>query len=68
VKEEFLELALAAKVVIACRVSPKQKAEIVTMVKSKKLESTTLSIGDGANDVNMINAAHVGIGISGLEG
>jgi magnesium-transporting ATPase (P-type) len=34
VKEEFLGLALAAKVVIACRVSPKQKAEIVTMVKA----------------------------------
>ena len=35
VKEEFLELALAAKVVVACRVSPKQKAEIVAMVKIK---------------------------------
>lgn len=34
-KEEFLELALAAKVVVACRVSPKQKAEIVAMVKIK---------------------------------
>jgi phospholipid-transporting ATPase len=29
---------------------------------------TTLAIGDGANDVNMINAAHIGIGIRGLEG
>ena len=28
----------------------------------------TLAIGDGANDVNMINAAHVGVGIKGLEG
>ncbi len=28
----------------------------------------TLSIGDGANDVNMINAAHIGIGIEGVEG
>lgn len=68
VREEFLDLALAAKVVVACRVSPKQKAEIVTMVKKKMPQSTTLSIGDGANDVNMIAAAHVGIGISGLEG
>lgn len=67
-KEEFLTLALAAKVVIACRVSPKQKAEIVTMIKNKMKDATTLSIGDGANDVNMIAAAHVGIGISGLEG
>ena len=38
------------------------------MVKNKMKNSTTLSIGDGANDVNMIAAAHVGIGISGLEG
>jgi len=63
-----LKLALQAKVVIACRVSPKQKAEIVTLVKNEKVDSTTLAIGDGANDVNMIAAAHVGIGISGLEG
>ena len=38
------------------------------MVRNKKKEWTTLSIGDGANDVNMITAAHVGVGISGLEG
>jgi phospholipid-transporting ATPase len=38
------------------------------MVRKKVPTSTTLSIGDGANDVNMITAAHVGIGISGLEG
>jgi len=68
VKAEFLELAQAAKVVIACRVSPKQKAEIVTMVKNNNPQLTTLAIGDGANDVNMITAAHVGVGISGLEG
>jgi phospholipid-transporting ATPase len=49
-------------------VSPKQKAEIVVMVKTKNPKLTTLAIGDGANDVNMITAAHVGIGISGLEG
>ena len=61
--------------VIACRVSPKQKAEIVTMVRETEAKDakdedkiTTLAIGDGANDVNMITAAHVGIGISGLEG
>jgi phospholipid-transporting ATPase len=38
------------------------------MVRKKNPNVTTLSIGDGANDVNMITAAHVGIGISGLEG
>jgi phospholipid-transporting ATPase len=67
-KQEFLKLAEKTSVVLACRVSPKQKAEIVNLVKNKKKNSTTLSIGDGANDVNMITAAHVGIGISGLEG
>lgn len=38
------------------------------MVRSKNKTKTTLAIGDGANDVNMITAANVGIGISGLEG
>lgn len=57
---------------LACRVSPKQKALIVTIIRercSKNDEKvTTLAIGDGANDVNMITAAHIGVGISGLEG
>ena len=68
VKNEFLELADNAAVVLACRVSPKQEAEIVNLVKNRHKKLTTLAIGDGANDVNMINAAHIGIGISGLEG
>ena len=38
------------------------------MVQKRKPDVTTLAIGDGANDVNMITAAHIGIGISGLEG
>lgn len=54
--------------VLACRVSPKQKAEVVLMIKTRHPDNTTLAIGDGANDVNMINAAHIGVGISGLEG
>lgn len=29
---------------------------------------TTLAIGDGANDVGMLQEADIGIGISGLEG
>ena len=53
---------------LACRVSPKQKAEIVKMIRTAHPFVETLAIGDGANDVNMITAAHVGIGISGLEG
>ena len=55
--------------VIACRVSPKQKADVVSLVKVNMIPTPmTLSIGDGANDVPMIQEAHVGIGISGNEG
>ena len=50
-----------------CRVSPLQKAELVELVKSQ-VHAITLAIGDGANDVGMIQAAHVGVGISGVEG
>jgi phospholipid-transporting ATPase len=67
-KKILLELALKVEVVLACRVSPKQKSEIVTMVKDALPDKTTLSIGDGANDVPMIMAACVGIGIAGKEG
>lgn len=67
-KETFFNLIKSANVVIACRVSPKQKAELVMMIRDKYPNAKTLAIGDGANDVNMISAAHVGIGISGLEG
>ena len=38
------------------------------MIRTAKPDSVTLAIGDGATDVNMITAAHVGVGISGLEG
>jgi P-type E1-E2 ATPase len=49
------------------RVSPLQKALVVKLVK-RNLKSLLLAIGDGANDVSMIQAAHVGVGISGMEG
>ena len=48
--------------------SPKQKAELVNIVKSREPNIITLAIGDGANDVNMISSAHIGIGIIGREG
>jgi len=55
--------------VIACRVTPRQKAQLVNLVRHHvEPEPVTLAIGDGANDVGMIHAAHVGIGISGKEG
>lgn len=55
------------KAVVCCRVSPLQKALVVKLVK-KNLKAILLAIGDGANDVSMIQAAHVGVGISGVEG
>lgn len=64
----FIELGSRCKAVICCRVSPLQKALVVKMVKRKKKNSLLLAIGDGANDVSMIQAAHVGVGISGMEG
>ncbi|TEB37429.1 calcium transporting ATPase [Coprinellus micaceus] len=65
--KSFLELAIMCKAVVCCRVSPLQKALVVKLVK-KNQRSILLAIGDGANDVSMIQAAHVGIGISGVEG
>ena len=66
--DKFISLISESNVVLACRVSPKQKAEIVNLIRKTYPTVKTLAIGDGANDVNMITAAHVGIGISGLEG
>lgn len=48
--------------------SPKQKADIVNIVKLSQPGKSILAIGDGANDVNMISKADVGIGIRGREG
>ncbi|XP_044480722.1 phospholipid-transporting ATPase 3-like isoform X1 [Mangifera indica] len=63
----LLNLSLNCSSVVCCRVSPLQKAQVTSMVK-KGAKKITLSIGDGANDVSMIQAAHIGIGISGQEG
>uniref|UniRef100_A0A673C872 Phospholipid-transporting ATPase n=1 Tax=Sphaeramia orbicularis TaxID=375764 RepID=A0A673C872_9TELE len=64
---EFLRTACMCKAVICCRVTPLQKAQVVELVKKYK-QAVTLAIGDGANDVSMIKAAHIGVGISGQEG
>ncbi|KAL0839950.1 hypothetical protein ABMA28_016563 [Loxostege sticticalis] len=66
-KKDFLDLCISCKVVVCCRVSPIQKAEVVEMVSSAT-GAVTLAIGDGANDVAMIQRASVGVGISGVEG
>ncbi|KEP50793.1 phospholipid P-type ATPase transporter [Rhizoctonia solani 123E] len=67
ISKTFLELAILCKAVVCCRVSPLQKALVVKLVK-KNQKAILLAIGDGANDVSMIQAAHVGVGISGVEG
>ncbi|KAG2138285.1 hypothetical protein DEU56DRAFT_886925 [Suillus clintonianus] len=66
-KALLLRLATQCEGVICCRVSPLQKALVVKMVKDG-LGVMTLAIGDGANDVSMIQAADVGVGINGEEG
>ena len=68
-EEMLFAVASCCESVIACRVSPIQKALLLKMVRKYVSPTpTTLAIGDGANDVGMIQEAHIGIGISGLEG
>ncbi|KAL9545058.1 hypothetical protein MBANPS3_007318 [Mucor bainieri] len=67
IEKVFFDLSVLCKAVVCCRVSPLQKALVVKCVK-KFDTSILLAIGDGANDVSMIQAAHVGVGISGVEG
>ncbi|KAI8979748.1 hypothetical protein BDF20DRAFT_906215 [Mycotypha africana] len=67
IEKIFYDLAILCKAVICCRVSPLQKALVVKCVRRYD-NSILLAIGDGANDVSMIQAAHVGVGISGVEG
>jgi len=73
-KEKFLEVTRRCSVIIACRVSPLQKAEMVRLVRDNVREEgssqppVTLAVGDGANDVPMIQEAQVGVGIAGREG
>ena len=65
-RDSFLRLALLANSVICCRVTPPVKAALTRMVKG--LGKMTLSVGDGGNDVAMLQEAHVGVGIAGKEG
>ncbi|KAK7072411.1 putative phospholipid-transporting ATPase VB [Halocaridina rubra] len=66
-KKSFLTLAGKCSAVLCCRATPLQKSLIVRSAKDS-LKVLTLAVGDGANDVSMIQTADVGIGISGLEG
>ena len=67
VADDFFKFGLNANSVICCRVSPKQKSDVVALAK-RNGKWITLSIGDGANDVPMIMEAHIGVGIRGKEG
>ena len=64
----FSKLFELSETIICCRISPKQKAQIVNIIKEYNPDKITLSIGDGANDVGMILESDVGIGIQGKEG
>ncbi|KAJ3380305.1 putative aminophospholipid-translocase [Entophlyctis sp. JEL0112] len=64
----FAEVALLLPVVICCRCSPTQKAEITSMIRGTTSKGRVCAIGDGGNDVSMIQAADVGVGIVGKEG
>ena len=64
----FLSLAILVDTVVCCRASPSQKASLVHSIRRKVKHAVTLAIGDGANDIAMIQEAHVGIGITGKEG
>jgi len=65
---ELLKLTVLCDAVVCCRVSPLQKALMVSLVKDNSPGLKTLAIGDGANDVPMIQTAHIGVGIAGQEG
>ena len=65
--DSFYKICIKCISVVCSRVSPKQKAEMVNLIKTTQ-KAITSAIGDGANDVGMINEASVGIGIQGIEG
>ena len=65
--ELFWYLIENSRSIICCRCSPSEKSKIVEFVKNHT-KDITLAIGDGENDVNMIKAANLGIGIFGKEG
>lgn len=67
VEDMLLQLAIGCASVICCRSSPKQKALVTRLVKTGT-RKVTLAIGDGANDVGMLQEADIGVGISGAEG
>lgn len=66
-RESFISLAVRLPAVIACRCSPTQKADVAKLIRAYT-KKRVACIGDGGNDVSMIQAADVGVGIVGKEG
>ena len=66
-RDAFISLAVRLPAVIACRCSPTQKADLAHLIRAYSGKRTAC-IGDGGNDVSMIQAADVGVGIVGKEG
>ncbi|RXK40705.1 phospholipid-translocating ATPase [Tremella mesenterica] len=66
-RTEFIILATQLPTVVACRCSPTQKADVARLIREFS-KRTVCCIGDGGNDVSMIQAADVGVGIVGKEG
>jgi len=67
-QRQLYQLAMSTSSCVACRLSPSQKRRLVELVRQYNASGVTLAIGDGANDVSMIQGAHVGVGIRGKEG
>lgn len=65
--KEFMEIACHCPAVVCCRCSPTQKAEVVHLIQTHT-KKRAAAVGDGGNDVSMIQTADVGIGIVGKEG
>ncbi|XP_055713662.1 probable phospholipid-transporting ATPase IIA isoform X2 [Phlebotomus papatasi] len=66
-QSEFMELATASPAVVCCRCSPTQKAQVVSLIQ-RYTGRRTCAVGDGGNDVSMIQQADAGVGIEGREG
>ncbi|KAJ2125846.1 putative aminophospholipid-translocase [Coemansia sp. RSA 720] len=66
-RDEFVRIAAALPAVVCCRCSPTQKADVVRVLQ-QHTGKRVLAVGDGGNDVSMIQAADVGVGLVGLEG
>lgn len=64
----FIELSIEVDSAICCRASPSQKASMINAVRKIRTRDVTLAIGDGANDIAMIQSADIGVGITGKEG